>query len=416
MKRREKFPGTVTIRRRLAALGAMSAFLPCFSPQRSRSKLPPMATLTDNAPGRVGMTLDEIETPALLVDLPILEANIARMHDFFLNRAARVRSVTKGHKSQDIAKLQMAADGAVPGGISCSKISEAEVMVAAGATEVRMIEQVVGPSQLTRLASLAERATMIAVADAPEHLDLLDRAAEATGVRLDVMLEVEIGLERCGVRPGADALALARDAARRPNLRFRGLHAHEGAIMITDYEARGAAALPRLQRLVDCRSDLEAAGLEFDICGAGATTTWDIAGRLDGITEIDPGSYALMDARLAEVMPESGFGCALSLIATVISRPARNRAVLDVGHKAVGLAGDGGWPAVVGRPGVTVNRLNSEHGILDLDDGVELGIGERVRLIPRYHGSTIVAHSHYLAVRDGVVEAVWGIAARGAHV
>ncbi len=376
---------------------------------------PDTSLLADRPPGRVGMRLEEIETPALLIDLPTLEANIARMHDFFRNRATRVRSVTKGHKSPDIARMQMAADGAVPGGICCSKVSEAEVMVDAGATEVRMIEQVVGAGKIARMLDLTERARVIAVVDDGAHLDMLDAASEARGLRLDVMVEVEIGLARCGVQPGEAALALARDAAGRRHLRFCGLHAHEGAIMIADAEARAATARPRLQRLLDCRADLEAAGLEIEICGAGATTTWNIAGQMDGITEIDPGGYALMDARLAEVMADSGFGCALSVLASVISRPVPDRAVLDVGHKAVGLAGDGGWPAVAGLPGARVDRLNSEHGILELgDDG--LAIGDRVRLIPRYHGSTIVAHAHYLAVRDGVVEAIWPIAARGAHV
>lgn len=364
-----------------------------------------------------GMAIDAVDTPALLVDMDVLERNIETMHAFFRDRPAKVRSVTKGHKCPAIAQLQMTADGAVPYGLSCTKVSEAEVMVDAGAREIRMIEQVVGAPKLSRLTALARRARVIALADDQHHVSMLDEAAAANGLRLDVMIEVEIGLKRCGVSPGAPALSLARAVAGKQHLRFAGLHAHEGGMMIADPGERAIAARQRLQRLVDCRDDLEREGLDVEICGAGSTTTWNIAGAMDGITEIDPGSYALMDQRMADLLPDLGFSCALSVLATVISRPAPDRAVTDAGHKALGMATDGGVPGVAWPSGVSVNRLNSEHGILDIDaaESGKIVVGDKVRLVPRYHGSTVVAYDYFVAVRNGVVEAVWPITGRGAH-
>ena len=362
-----------------------------------------------------GTPLEEIETPALIVDLPVIERNLETMHAFFRDAPAKVRSVTKGHKCPALAQKQMTVAGAVPFGLCCAKVSEAEVMAAAGARCIRMIEQVVGRAKVARLANLARRSQVIALADDPVHVDALAAAAQAFGVRLDVMIEVEIGLDRCGVAPGRPALELARRILAAPGLRFAGIGAHEGTIAEADRERRIARVKERVQRLLDTREDLERAGIEVEICGAGSTTSWNIAGAMPGITEIDPGSYALMDSGLAESIPDLEFAPALAVLATVVSRPTRDRAVIDCGHKALGSSGDGKMPEVAGRQGVSVNRLNSEHGILDTADAIGLRIGERVKLIPRYHGATVVCHDWFIGVRDGRVECVWSIAARGSH-
>jgi D-serine deaminase-like pyridoxal phosphate-dependent protein len=364
----------------------------------------------------LGASIEEIDTPALVLDLPIVEANIETMHRFFRNRPAKVRNVTKGHKCPALAQRQMTTQGSIPFALCCAKLSEAEVMIDAGARHVRMIEQVVGKAKIERLMGLARRAQVIALVDDPGNLDSLAAAAEHHRVRLDVLVEVEIGLNRCGVPPGKPTLALTERIMRTPSLRFAGLSAHEGTIAIAEREARIARTRERVQRLLDTRQDLERAGIPVEICGAGATTTWNIAGAMEGITEIDPGSYVLMDNGLAEALPDLEFSLALAIHATVISRPTRDRAVIDCGHKAIGRAGDGGMPLVAWPPGATVNRLNSEHGILDLSaEATNLRVGDRVKLIPRYHGSAVIAHDHFIGVRDDRVECVWQIAARGSH-
>jgi len=365
---------------------------------------------------RPGESADTLDTPALVLDMPIIERNIDIMHHFFRNRPARVRNVTKGHKCPALAQKQMVTEGSIPFGLCCAKVSEAEVMVAAGARDVRMIEQVIGVPKIERLMRLARQAHVIALVDDAGNVDMLDAAAARHGVTLDVLIEVEIGLNRCGVAPGQATVDLARHVMRQRSLRFAGVSGHEGTIAIADRDARIMRTRERVQRLLDTRADLERAGIAVEICGAGSTTTWNIAGAMDGITEIDPGSYVLMDTGLTDALPDLEFGLAMAVHATVISRPTRDRAVIDCGHKAIGRAADGGMPRVAWPAGATVNRLNSEHGILDLTvEAADLRIGDRVHLVPRYHGSAVVAYDHFIGVRDGLVECVWEIAARGSH-
>lgn len=366
-------------------------------------------------PPRSGTTIADIDTPALVLDLNILERNIETMHAFFRTRAAKVRNVTKGHKCPEIAKRQMRTEGAIPLGLGCSKISEAEVMVEAGAEDIRMIEQVVGRQKIARLIALAQRARVIALVDDPMHVNELAAAADAAKVKLDVMMEIEIGLNRCGVMPGDPALSLANAIRREKSLRFVGIGAHEGTIADIDRGKRTMRVRERVQRLVDTRQDLERAGFHVEICGAGSTTSWNIAGEMDGITEIDPGSYALMDSGLSESIPDIEFSPAISVIGTVISHAAPERAVIDCGHKALGRSADGGMPKVISPVGVLINRLNSEHGILDVSKSADLHVGTRVSMIPRYHGSVVVAYDHFVCVRDGKIECIWDIAARGCH-
>lgn len=362
-----------------------------------------------------GTPVERVATPSLLLDLRILERNIAMMHDFFSDRPVKVRNVTKGHKCPEIAKLQMTAKGAVPYGLGCSKVSEAEVMADAGARDIRMIEQVVGRAKVARLVNLARRVRVIALADDSAHVEELAEAAEAARIRLDVMIEIEIGLNRCGVMPGQPAVSLASRIAKKESLRFAGIGAHEGTIADKDRDNRIRRTRERVQRLVNTREDLERAGFAVEICGAGSTTSWNIAGTMEGITEVDPGSYALMDSGLIEAIPDLEFSPAISVVGTVISHAAPDRAVIDCGHKALGRAADGGMPSVTSRQDVRVARLNSEHGILEVGTGVALSIGDRISMIPRYHGSVVPAYDRFICIRDDKVECVWDIAARTCH-
>lgn len=363
-----------------------------------------------------GMPLDEVQTPSLILDLPVLERNIAMVNGFFRDRPAKVRSVTKGHKCPAIAQLQMTAEGAVPYGLACAKVSEAEIMVAAGARSIRMIEQVVGPDKLARLMCLARRAEVIALVDDPVQVDTLAEAAGAFGVTPGVMVEIDIGLRRCGVQPGTPAVTLAQYITRHRQLRFQGLSGHESSNSIPDPAEREARQRMHFQRLVDTRADLERAGLPVAICAGGATAAWRVAGTMDGVTEVEPGAYATADYGLIRAVPEMGYGLALKVVATVLSRPVPERAVLDCGHKMVGVNLGGGMPGVLAPKGATMERLNSEHGILDLQqDARALRIGDKIELYPWYYGAVINANRHYIGIRDGRVECVWEIAAQGAH-
>lgn len=362
-----------------------------------------------------GTPVEELATPSLLLDLRILERNIAMMHDFFRERLVKVRNVTKGHKCPEIAKLQMTAAGAVPYGLGCSKVAEAQVMVEAGARDIRMIEQVVGRAKVAGLVELARRVHVIALADDPAHVEELAEAAEAAKLTLDVMVEIEIGLNRCGVQPGQPAVSLVKRIAGKKSLRFAGIGAHEGTIADKNRNNRIKLILERVQRLLNTREDLERAGFTVEICGAGSTTSWNIAGTMEGITEIDPGSYALMDSGLVETIPDLEFSPAISVVGTVISHAAADRATIDCGHKALGRAADGGMPSMTSPHDVRVSRLNSEHGILQVGAGTAIAIGDRISMIPRYHGSVVPAYDRFICVRDSKVECAWDIAARTCH-
>ena len=362
-----------------------------------------------------GTAYEDLNTPCLVIDLPAMEHNIETMHAFFRNRPAKVRSVTKGHKCPAVALRQMTADGAVPFGLCCAKVSEAEVMVAGGARHIRMIEQVVGKSKIDRLMGLAKNAHVIALVDDPRHVADLADASASHGLTLDVLLEVEIGLNRTGVAPGGEAVKLAQSIMGSNSLRFAGLSSHEGTMAVTDPAEREVKVRERIQRILNCREDLEREGIPVEICGAGSSTTWNIAGAMDGITEVDPGTYIFWDHAFVESMPDQPFHLAISVLSTVISRSTPDRAVIDCGYKAMGRASDGGMP-ITDRPGVTVNRLNSEHGVLDLEgEGRNLRIGDKVALIPRSFAATVMGYDHYVGVRDDTVESVWHIAARGSH-
>lgn len=230
------------------------------------------------------------------------------------------------------------------------------------------------------------------------------------------MVEIDIGLRRCGVQPGASAVALAQYITRHRQLRFQSLSGYELSNSIADPAEREARQRMYFQRLVDTRADLEHAGLPVEICAGGATAAWRVAGTMDGITEVEPGAYATADYGLIRAVPEMGYGLALKVVATVLSHLVPDRAVLDCGHKMIGVSQGGGMPGVLAPHGATMERLNSEHGILDLQqDARALRIGDKVELYPWHYGAVINANRHYVGIRDGRVECVWEIAAKGAH-
>jgi len=275
---------------------------------------------------------------------------------------------------------------------------------------------VVGRQKIERLMHLTRRANIIALVDHPSHVDDLSAAAVAFGTKLNVMVEVDIGLGRCGVQPGKPTVDLARYVTSKGSLQFKGLSGHEASAGIADRSERIPRQRENFQRLVDSRADVERAGMAVDICGGGATAAWNVAGTMDGITEIEPGAYVVMDYGMKYNAPDLEFDLALKVLSTIISRPTDDRAVVDCGHKMIGLAYDGKMPGMLAPSGASVTRLNSEHGILHLSDEARaLRIGDKVELIPWYYGTAVNANDHYVGVRNGIVECTWRIAARGAH-
>jgi len=362
------------------------------------------------------MSLEEIDTPALLIDLDAFEQNLKTMADAVARTSVRLRPHAKTHKSPIIALRQMAL-GAV--GVCCQKVSEAEAMVYGGVPDVLVSNEIVGRVKLARLAALARQARVAVCADHPRHVDDLDEVASWFGVRLAVLVEVNVGSDRCGVEPGEPSLLLAQRISKSRSLRFAGLQAYYGSAQhVRGFEERSAA----IRRASDSlRETVDLLGRHDIACEAitgGGTGTFMFEAGSGIFTEIQPGSYIFMDADYAKNLGPAGgpvkeFAHALFVYATVISRSTANRAVVDAGLKALSV--DSGMPSVFGTPDVEYVRASDEHGKLTIHNPDHpLAIGDRLLLVPGHCDPTINMYDWYVGVRNGRVETVWPVAARGA--
>ncbi len=359
----------------------------------------------------VGRELAAIDTPALLIDLDAMEHNLATMARFFEGRRAKLRPHAKTHKSPIVAHKQLAL-GAV--GITCAKLGEAEVMVEAGVGDVLVANQVVGPTKIARLVALRHHARVTVAVDDADNLRELARAASERGVELEVLVEVNTGMNRCGVEPGEPALALARVAADLPGIRLRGIQAYEGHLVnVADPEERAARVRAAMEPVLATRERLEGEGLPVEVVSGGGTGTFAITGELDGFDEIQAGSYVFMDNAYGQLRGvREHFDQALSVLSTVVSRPAADRAVLDIGRKTLGV--DHGTPRAKGYDDVEFVSFSEEHAKLALHGpSRELRVGDQVEVVPGHGCTTINLYDRYVALRGGVVEAVWPVAARG---
>jgi D-serine deaminase-like pyridoxal phosphate-dependent protein len=355
----------------------------------------------------IGQALDALDSPQLLLDLDQIDANLRRMFDAFRGRDVAVRVHFKSLKCAGLARY-IAAAGA--NGFLCAKLNEAEVLVDAGLTDVFIANQVVGPIKLRRLADLARRAKVRVCVDDPQNVDEMSRAARAAGSTIGVLVEVDIGMSRCGVEPGEPALALARRIHASPGLQFVGLQGYDGHLqLLPDPAERRAKCHEALDKLIGTRRLIERAGIPVPVVTGAGTGTWEFVGFHEGVTEIQPGSFVLMDCAYHTVRPE--FGCALSVLATVISRRPRWY-VLDAGSKAI--SRDFGTPLIKGRPQDRVTRLSEEHANVETEDA-GIRVGDRVEVIPAHCCATMNLHRGCVAVRKGRVEALWPIEASGRY-
>jgi 3-hydroxy-D-aspartate aldolase len=364
-------------------------------------------------PAALGQRLEEVDTPALVLDLDAFEKNLQTMADLARGRV-RVRAHAKTSKCPEVAKRQIAL-GAV--GVCCQKVSEAEAMVEGGIDDVLVSNEVVGAPKLARLAALARRAKLGVCVDDLDNLKALEAAAAKAGATLDVYVELEVGMGRCGVSPGEPAMLLARAVSVCRHLRFAGLQAYNGrAQHVRSLQERRALIEKAAAGVRHTRALLDKSSVLCPIVtGAGSGTfMFEIAtGAWD---EIQPGSYAFMDVDYAKNEwgpPLPRFAHALFVLTTVMSRPRRDRAIVDAGLKASSV--DSGMPAVWQRPGLDYLQASDEHGFVAIDSGAAApALGEKLLLVPGHCDPTINLHDWYVGVRNGVVEALWPITARGA--
>jgi D-serine deaminase-like pyridoxal phosphate-dependent protein len=360
----------------------------------------------------VGTPVAQLDTPALVVDVAVLERNIDTLHSFFRQQEAKVRPCVESHRCPAIAHKQMAAGGTI-GGICVGTLGQAEVFARHGFTDILVASEMVTPPKIARLCALAHHAKMIVAVDQPHNVRDLSAAASTDGVTLQVVVEIHSRGNGCGVEPGQPALDLARLVQQAPHLEFAGLMTREGPKPSDDPGEVAAGSRQWLQPVLDSRETLERAGLPVDMVSVGGTYNYEIAGAMMGVTEILAGTYALMDQRHAESRPQ--FTPAAKVLATVTSRPEPGTVIVDAGQKAVGI--DTGLPVAQDLPGATVMALSAEHGRIrlpDVDDG-KVALTDKVWLTPWDIGTCVNLYDYLHAVRDGRLEVVWEVAARGRY-
>ncbi|NKB70070.1 MAG: DSD1 family PLP-dependent enzyme [Candidatus Latescibacteria bacterium] len=358
----------------------------------------------------IGQPVHALDTPVLLLDLDILESNILRMADTIITQGQKGwRPHTKGMKTPALAHKLLAAGAH---GVTCAKLGEAEVMAAAGIADILVANQVVAPQKITRLVNLRRHADVKVAVDSRENADALDRAALDKGVVLNVLIEVDTGMERAGTLPGAPTLALARHIHACKGLHLAGLMTWEShVIRIKDLDEKKAAVDRALTDFTDTAQQCREEGIPIDIVSCGGTGTYQISAFQPGITELQAGGGIYGDA-----VYHYQFGVehpfALTVRTTVTSRPAPDRVICDAGKKT--MTGDAELPRPIGLPPVKNVSLSAEHGVVLLEEASDTPrVGDQFELVVGYSDTTVVLHDYLFGVREGVVETIWPLWGRG---
>jgi D-serine deaminase-like pyridoxal phosphate-dependent protein len=368
--------------------------------------------------------LAELETPALAVDLDVVERNVREMAEHARRHGVALRPHAKTHKSPEIAALQLEA-GAV--GLTLAKLGELEALLDTSVAEqlhdVLLAFPIVGAQKIARLLALAVRTRMTVSLDSPEAAAEIGAAASDAGRTVGILVEVDTGGRRCGVLPGEPAVDLARRVAATPGLELRGIMTHEGqAYGAADPDDLRAVSLAAGRTMVETAGAIRAAGLEAPVVSVGSTPSARHIAAVPGVTEIRPGTYVFYDynqVRLGVARPED---CAARVLATVIARPAPDRAVIDAGTKAVAAdrhmikVEQEGFGLVVDQPGWFFARASEEHGVLLRQDDApadDLRVGQRVAVIPNHICPAVNLYDAFAAHRGGTIAAILPIAARG---
>ena len=360
----------------------------------------------------IGTPVEELDTPALVVDLTKLKQNIETMQSFFRDRDAGLRPHVAAHGSPAIAHMQLDAGGTV-GGIATSTLGQAEVFGGSGFTDIFVANVIVTPVKIRRLCSLAHLVRVTVAVDDAGNLGDLSEAATASGVTLRVLVNINTRLNGTGVQPGRPAVDLAKAVSGADGLEFAGLMTYEGTILADGEEELAGETRKWVQQVLDTREQVEGAGIEVNVVSVGGTYNYEIAGDMDGVTEVPAGSYALMDDKYRGHRKQ--FANAARVMACVTSMPEGGYFVTDAGRKVIG--GDAGNPHVEGLPGARVRGLSAEHGGIDVDPAIDHGLklGHRVWFIPRDISACVNIHDYMHAVRGGKLEAVWELPARGRY-
>jgi len=358
----------------------------------------------------LGTPKDNLDTPALLLDLDLFEANVAQAVAVCRQHGVNWRPHAKCHKSPDIGRRLIEA-GAI--GLTCAKLGEAEMFAAAGISDLLIANYLVGPQKIKRLVELRRKADPIVIFDAFDQVLPISRAMAESGQRVRAILEIDIGLERAGVLPGKSAVELAKKVAELPGIEFVGVMGYEGHLLtLNDQGEKASRICASLNQLTETVQRLEAAGIRCPIVSCGGTGSLPFSVAHPGITELQAGGLIFMDAFYRYQCHLENFRFALTILVTVVSRPAPDRAIIDAGRKTMNM--EIAMPLVMGRDDITVDRLSAEHGILKLGPAArDLKIGDRLELIPGYGDLTTVLHNQFFVLQDDKLVDIWPLTARG---
>ncbi len=368
-------------------------------------------------PAKPGMDEADIQTPSLVLDLDALERNIKKMGDYAKAHGMRHRVHGKMHKSVEVAKLQERLGGAV--GVCCQKVSEAEVFVRGGIKDVLVSNQVRDPAKIDRLASLPKLGSRIIVCvDDVDNVADLSGAAVDHGTQLEVFVEIDCGAGRCGVTTTPQVIEIAKAVEAADNLKFTGIQAYQGAMQHLDsYEARKEKLDTAIAMVKDAVDGLKAEGIDCELVSGGGTGSYYFESNSGVYNELQCGSYAFMDADYGRILDKDGnridrgeWENALFILTSVMSHAKADKAIVDAGLKAQSV--DSGLPVVFGRDDVEYIKCSDEHGVVMDTDGV-LKVNDKLKLVPGHCDPTANVHDWYVGVRNGKVEAVWPVSARG---
>lgn len=368
-------------------------------------------------PAKPGMDAADIQTPALVLDLDALERNIKKMGDYAKAHGMRHRVHGKMHKSVDVAKLQEKLGGAV--GVCCQKVSEAEVFARGGIKDILVSNQVRDPAKIDRLARLPKfgSRTIVCVDDVANVADL-SAAAVQHGTELEIFVEIDCGAGRCGVTTTEAVVEIAKAVEAADNLKFTGIQAYQGAMQHMDsYEDRKAKLDVAIAQVQDAVDGLKAEGIACELVSGGGTGSYYFESNSGVYNELQCGSYAFMDADYGRILDKDGnridqgeWENAFFLLTSVMSHAKADKAIVDAGLKAQSV--DSGLPVVFGRDDVEYVKCSDEHGIV-MDPAGVLKVNDKLMLVPGHCDPTANVHDWYVGVRDGKVDCVWPVSARG---
>jgi D-serine deaminase-like pyridoxal phosphate-dependent protein len=370
-----------------------------------------MATVTQPVLcGEVGQSIDELDTPCLLVDLDIAEANIATLFSTFKDKNVAVRPHLKTAKCPEFAKLFLAAGAA---GVCVSKLSEAEVMVKAGISDILITTEIAGKIKIERYLNLVAKSPDVKVV--VDHLmtaKTLDEGAKRRGIKPKVLIEINVGQDRCGVAPGESALELAMQISKLSNIELVGVQGYEGHLQhIQDASERQKNCESAMTKLRSTADMIRSAGIPLAIVTTGGTGTSEFCAGDSSVTEVQPGSFVFMDKSYSDAIGTK-YRVALTVLSTVISTPAKGRAVIDAGWKSLSIDSGPAHPGDL--YGVSYTPAGDEHGHLKAHEGdLPLELGDKVKLIPSHIDTTLNLFDHYYCHRKGKIVHVWEIAGRG---